>query len=250
MTMLKKIFSVFMLIFTLLTIGHAAQATSGACSSHGGVNCTVISLRDNSAICNDGWVSSVQYSDMVECNQDTNQTYCIPPKAYTYTTSAQCASVQMQLIRNGSNRYAPDIAGGVLQNCKDEVSKYQEEINNYEDCLNSAPKNKPAPIAISNSERDSYINSEMQKYCIENYGPNSFNDEHYEKCSCNTGYKLNNDGNYCVKKVITVTADKVKTETLMSTGTPSTQSTQLQEVPTSKQTLLKRIKLWFVGLFK
>jgi hypothetical protein len=45
-----------------------ALATSGACSSHGGVDCSAGPDSDGSVICVDGWLnSSVSYSSMKKC---------------------------------------------------------------------------------------------------------------------------------------------------------------------------------------
>lgn len=58
-TLLSFLILVSGLIFT--------QATSGACSGHGGVDCSRIDY-DASVICVDGWEnSSVSYSSMVKC---------------------------------------------------------------------------------------------------------------------------------------------------------------------------------------
>lgn len=47
---------------------HSVNATSGACSSHGGVSCSSGADWDGSVICNDGWrSSSVSYSSMAMC---------------------------------------------------------------------------------------------------------------------------------------------------------------------------------------
>ena len=51
-------------------------ATSGACSSHGGVNCSAGADSDGSVICYDGWEdSSVSYSSMVMCDDDYDYDY-------------------------------------------------------------------------------------------------------------------------------------------------------------------------------
>lgn len=50
-------------------------ATSGACSGHGGVNCSLGPDRDGSVICNDGWTNSkVSYSSMVKCGNFEQRT--------------------------------------------------------------------------------------------------------------------------------------------------------------------------------
>lgn len=55
-------------LFNLGSIG-SVSAASGACSGHGGVDCSAGSHWDGSVICNDGWAgSSVQYSSMKECS--------------------------------------------------------------------------------------------------------------------------------------------------------------------------------------
>lgn len=57
---------IFLLIFSaFFSFGNISEATSGACSYHGGVNYSAGADYDGSVICNDGWRdSSVLYSDM------------------------------------------------------------------------------------------------------------------------------------------------------------------------------------------
>lgn len=57
-----KIKIILVLSFLVLSIASNAQATSGACSYHGGVDCSAGADYDGSVICNDGWSdSSVGY---------------------------------------------------------------------------------------------------------------------------------------------------------------------------------------------
>jgi hypothetical protein len=59
-------------ILGLLLIPAISFATSGACSGHGGVNCSAGRDSDGSVICYDGWRnSSVNYSSMVMCAQSS-----------------------------------------------------------------------------------------------------------------------------------------------------------------------------------
>ena len=53
-------------IISFFVFSHNVFATSGACSSHGGVNCSIVGVN-GSAICNDGFKSSVSYYTMQEC---------------------------------------------------------------------------------------------------------------------------------------------------------------------------------------
>lgn len=51
----------------LLCMPVVVSATSGACSSHDGVNCR-LKTASGFAICHDGEISSVRYDDMEECS--------------------------------------------------------------------------------------------------------------------------------------------------------------------------------------
>lgn len=63
---MKKIVKILGLLFLLVAPINFSNATSGACSYHSGANCDIGAIN-NRAICNDGWLSSVLYSDMEEC---------------------------------------------------------------------------------------------------------------------------------------------------------------------------------------
>ncbi len=66
----------FSLVSIIIVIGlfffthsHFAFATSGACSSHSGVNCSAGPGLGGKVICNDGWIdSSVYYISMDKCS--------------------------------------------------------------------------------------------------------------------------------------------------------------------------------------
>jgi hypothetical protein len=62
------------------TIVPNIYATSGACSSHGGVNCSAGADTDGSVICYDGWKnSSVAYSSMEKCGGSTASFETVTP---------------------------------------------------------------------------------------------------------------------------------------------------------------------------
>jgi len=64
---MKKIF--LFVIAIILIIPNISFATSGACSSHGGVDCSAGPAYGGKVMCNDGWVnSSVSFSSAQECN--------------------------------------------------------------------------------------------------------------------------------------------------------------------------------------
>ncbi len=63
-------------------------ATSGACSSHGGVDCGAGADWDGSVICEDGWTgSSVSYYDMDSCEDDSASTFDYETYYYDLTKS-------------------------------------------------------------------------------------------------------------------------------------------------------------------
>lgn len=64
----KQILLLALTTFFLLCFPNLTLAKSGACSSHGGVNCAVGPDYDGSVICQDGWrESSVAFTDNKEC---------------------------------------------------------------------------------------------------------------------------------------------------------------------------------------
>lgn len=132
------ILSILFLLFSTTT----TFATSGACSYHGGANCSVKSSSGN-AICNDGWESSVPYGSMVECIA-SNQ--CSRP------TTTQCpeAGLQSQLIQSGASRYTPELAQGQLQVCQNQNQQYQVELRAYNNCLNTY--RSPQVIQVRNTQ--------------------------------------------------------------------------------------------------
>jgi hypothetical protein len=64
---------VFFIAFLFLIFPGNTFATSGACSYHGGVNCSYGSTYYGNVMCNDGWInSSVSFYDAEECQADQN----------------------------------------------------------------------------------------------------------------------------------------------------------------------------------
>lgn len=142
---MKKAYSV--LLFTLFLFPSLAFATSGACSSHGGVNCSVESTVGN-AICRDGWVSSVAYSSMVECQQ--TPTYCMPPVAGICTTSGDLGRLQVQGYQNGSAEYSPN-SSDLIASCQAAITSYQAQQLAYTSCLNSQTSYSPQIVQTTTS---------------------------------------------------------------------------------------------------
>ena len=79
MKKLNIVLAIFAIVFCLNF--SLAQATSGACSYHGGVNCSAGASSSGNAICNDGWESSTSYYATNECfSEPSLSQLCPTPK--------------------------------------------------------------------------------------------------------------------------------------------------------------------------
>ncbi len=80
---MKKPFSLLTAVALFVSVSFIipfAFATSGACSGHGGVDCSAGADSDGSVICKDGWEnSSVSYSSMVMCAGSPSELEIQPP---------------------------------------------------------------------------------------------------------------------------------------------------------------------------
>ena len=98
--MAKKIFFVALVaLFLSSLLIKTTFAISGACSYHGGVNCNAGANAQGYSTCNDGWVSSVPYSQTDEC-----QTLCLTPAE----VSSEIQTIQQdanQLVQSIQNEY-------------------------------------------------------------------------------------------------------------------------------------------------
>lgn len=122
--MAKKIVLVCALgLFLPLFLIKISFAISGECSYHDGVNCSVGPNPQGYAVCNDGWASSVFYSQTDEC-----QASCLTPAEVTdrINVAEQEKNQYIQLIQN---EYA-----GILSS--DSALSSQEQT----DCQSSASR--------------------------------------------------------------------------------------------------------------
>jgi len=157
----------YLLISIILIAPNISFATSGACSSHMGVNCSAGPSVYGKVMCNDGWInSSINFSDAIEC---TTQNSCIPPQAFQYTSEAQCSGLWTLLIQNGSARYTPELANGQVQSCRDQVTNYQNALQKYNNCLTKPVptyQTSIVPRHTPSSNNTSYNNSNIRKNSV------------------------------------------------------------------------------------
>ncbi len=173
----------FVFLVSFLFYGNA-NAISGACSYHSGVNCSIGADFDGSVICNDLWGdSSVKYDDADECK---TQKTCVPPVASGCTNESQYATLQTELIRGGTMQYAPEISSGFLAACRKEIITYQSSQVSYQSCLSTNANHYsvtlPTLIQPFISDSDT-CKIQFGKFSV----PSDTNDGY---CKCVTEYKF------------------------------------------------------------
>lgn len=143
----------FLLLGVFLIPVFPAHATSGACSSHGGVDCSITGFY---ATCNDGTQSSVPYSSMDECQSSTND--CPQPTIRACTTQADyqqlesvclaaqqsqkasCGQMTESYASLGIYSAAPcdtsiPYSCTLANACQAEVAEYQSQEQQYQSCV-------------------------------------------------------------------------------------------------------------------
>ena len=156
----------FILIYLFLGINNSF-ATSGACSYHQGANCSIQTSRGY-AVCNDGFVSSVYYSDMEEC-----EIVCSYPRYGSgCNTEIDYQLLEMDLtseLEDAENRvhYGGFVTRMELEDlerlrhqntllllqCRGQISSYEQAVREYEIChsnmfrsIPTIPDNTPTPF--------------------------------------------------------------------------------------------------------
>lgn len=186
-----------LLVVLLLLMASPASATSGACSYHSGVNCSIVGVY---ATCNDGSTSSVFYSDMTECRTNT----CYYPATSGCTTQADYDSLQAREVQAtspalyrgyGDATYAATQSAQAasqydaqLATCQSQITQYQQAISAYNECSSRYAKQSVAQVAAA-----------AQTECINDTPVNAVASYKNDTCSyyCKDGYETN-DGVSCV----------------------------------------------------
>lgn len=127
----------------ILTIPFKSFAVSGACSGHGGVNCSVIS-SDN-AICNDGWVSSTNYYNTDECQINSCGASPVQPDCNVDELRQEEQEAKGKWIAiaansgmlGGSFSFDSSPYDEKIANCETANDEYNSDIIIYNSCLNN-----------------------------------------------------------------------------------------------------------------
>jgi chitodextrinase len=192
---MKKISIVIISLFAFSFLSATALATSGACSDHGGVDCSAGAQANGNVVCNDGWTgSSVSYSSMDECQAT------MPVCNYPFQPSCSLSAIQQQ-EQNALNSAEIDtvMQGGLgspsgaalslnIQNtysleysqCQSQWTAYQSQLTGYNTCIQS-----PIPSSAPLNEYD------LADACVTNEEFTHW-DFSSHSCVCNgTGARIN-----------------------------------------------------------
>lgn len=120
-----------LLITILITSPSIASATSGACSSHKGVNCAYGPTNDGHVMCIDGWTnSSVFYKDTEECRVAPNGCKIQYLTEDEYNKKVGELRSLIQKVEVTYNSYHSQLEKNKLQiNAQIQNIKNQQEIN-------------------------------------------------------------------------------------------------------------------------
>jgi len=216
------------LTLILFTMPFNALATSGDCSSHGGVNCDIGPDIDGSVICNDGWANgSNLYLDVdmcgIDCSTYANSKISADQKissaksnlSTAQDNSSRCEGyIKAKLVSEGvplESTSAQQIISNYIAECKSQVTYYQNLVNTYEaeseyygnqydTCqsdlvsliskYNTIIENKKAILAEAQAEL------EAREKCV-SVGNTYYSDG---SCYCNPNYSWNSSKTACKLK--------------------------------------------------
>lgn len=223
--------NILLFFFFIFTLPISTFATSGACSYHSGVNCTLGATMDGKVTCNDGWVnSSVFFSDMDECKRS--------PSCPNYLSDTQYQSVKtdietsIQRIKDDQQKTCNEgLEDGNMQlynlcisaNQRESATGYYDSNFYQKDCegpraARSAVNQNQKAICLQSFNYSilkyqdllTCVHPESELFAIkEAYCRNSLSNSTYDrlanKCSCMEGYKytLTNTAEVSCTKIVT-----------------------------------------------
>lgn len=226
---MKKLSIIAVLLVAVFCLSfNNANATSGACSYHGGVDCS--GSYERNVICNDGWTgSSVKYSDVEECryydpcpSTHVSGLSCTNESDYTRTEKevmAQRSTQRAIYSRRGLLGSAMDNSSTIGQDeldfCRKSIDLYNRMVESRKKCFadlekereveakNISDKNK-AEVDSNCSNKNGagstwngYVCSptkEERDLKCKNNDRNSFYAVILNKCLCSSGYKSGING--------------------------------------------------------
>ncbi len=153
---MKKYLSLFAFvgIGLFLSNSQSALATSGACSYHGGVNCSAGPGAYGNVTCNDGWTgSSVAYSSMTECRVSKPSCMALYPTSYSgcrqesdYTNVQNQIDAKYSIMGMIGEKQYTDEKASRLQECRKSINDYQSIMSSYNQCIQNSYQAAPTIV--------------------------------------------------------------------------------------------------------
>jgi hypothetical protein len=167
-----------------------AWAASGACSSHGGVDCSAGADYDGSVICNDGWRgSSVSYSSMVMCSNYSSPSYYAAPSIPTCplmssydSLSGSCKCMYGYVVENDIFGNQSCVSGSSV--CRKELGIWSRYNGLSKKCECDYGYTIFGGKCVSEEDR-----------CQDLFGYGARHNSLSNQCECKVGYTF--DGNSC-----------------------------------------------------
>lgn len=188
---LGKFFIVSLFGLCLLGTPNVILATSGACSYHGGVNCSFGAGPTGGAICSDGTESSVSYYAMQEC---TVPVYygCRTQDEYNLKANLceQAKANDVSYCAKEANFYA--ITGGVAPPCPSQQPRACIDANI---CLNEVNAIS-AERQVNIQNQATQVQSNQNSICVASYGVNAEAGAG-GKCKCKSDYFFDSTTGKC-----------------------------------------------------
>ena len=184
-----------------------AQATSGACSSHGGVNCSAGMQSSGTVYCNDGWTDSmVQYEFMAMCQNGSPMagldSECVNQAVeeikardqYIVQTDKAIADYR-EYMKNSMDMSNPINAQAAREHLNYLYTLRGRQNQLYVSMVVDACKNYKKPVQIKTNDQ----------ICQEKFGNNvvwsgKLNDKGAVLCDCIPGLIWNTNGTICVSQ--------------------------------------------------
>jgi murein L,D-transpeptidase YcbB/YkuD len=146
---MKKISIIIVGLTAFSFLSATALATSGECSYHGGVNCSAGASNQGYAVCNDGWISSVSFSNTDECQVSAPVcNYPVQPScslsAIQQQEQSALNSARLQSLYEGEEGSGAGAALSLnIENtyslqysqCQSQWTAYQSDLSDYNSCI-------------------------------------------------------------------------------------------------------------------
>jgi hypothetical protein len=168
---MKKIVYTYLILIFLISIPKNGLALSGACSNHGGVNCSLGADSDGSVTCNDGWKdSSVGYGSMIMC--ENKEDSC--PKYYSDKDYEYVMGKLDSLILNSKSSTKSDCNESLASDTGFTEQYYNICLDYNKKITTSAMVNGRQPNGLKDCDTEKSKNKESNQtkyqYCLSRNG--------------------------------------------------------------------------------